>query len=64
MSAGQWAPYSSGSVIRISYPPPPSMSIDVRLRVDKTDAGGSFGGYFDDVSLVRDTVFIGNVESP
>jgi hypothetical protein len=60
-SAGQWASFNSGAII-VTYPPQPSMSINVALRVDKSDAGGSFAGYFDDVSLVRDTIFDGGFE--
>jgi hypothetical protein len=59
---GQWSSYSSGNAILISYPLPASMSIEVYLRVDKTDAGGSFGGNFDGVSLIRDTIFIDGFE--
>lgn len=61
-SAGQWGSYSSGTALRISSPPPSLMSVEVYLRIDKTDAGGSFAAYFDDISLVRDTIFIGDFE--
>jgi hypothetical protein len=60
-TASQWGSYSSGAVLRIDAPQP-LMSINVLLRVDKTDAGGSFGGYFDAISLVRDTIFIDSFE--
>lgn len=60
-TAGQWGSYSTGAVLRIDAPQP-LMSINVRLRVDKTDAGGSFGGYFDAVSQIRDTIFINSFE--
>ena len=40
----------------------PQASIAVELSVEKTPAGGSFGGYFDAISLIRDTLFLDGFE--
>ena len=57
-ATGQWEAFRSAAIV-VSPPAPALMSINVLLRVDKTDAGGNFAGYFDAVSLIRDTIFMG-----
>lgn len=61
-STGQWTSFASGAAINVPNPPAPSMSIQVLMRVDKNEASGTFGGYFDAISLVRDTLFIDGFE--
>lgn len=56
-TTGQWESFQSPAII-VTPPAPPLMSINVLLRVDKIDAGGSFAGNFDAISLVRDTIFM------
>ena len=62
---GAWAAYATTT----SFNPPllvqslnPDASIAVELLVQKTPAGGSFGGYFDAVYLIRDTLFMSGFE--
>lgn len=60
-SLGQWTHYATTGGF---YPPlivpslNPQASILIQFAVEKTEAGGSFGGYFDDAYLIRDTVFM------
>lgn len=62
---GVWTAYATTTL----FNPPlivqslnPDASIAVELLVEKSPAGGSFGGYFDAVSLVRDTLFTSGFE--
>ena len=62
---GAWAAYATTT----SFNPPllvqslnPDASIAVELLVQKKQAGGSFGGYFDAVYLIRDTLFMSGFE--
>lgn len=56
---GQWKSYSTSTaqnpalIVSLN----PAASILIELGVDKPTAGGSFGGYFDAVYLIRDTLF-------
>ena len=60
-SQGAWTTYSttvpSNPVLNVSIRDPEA-SISIELSVDKTTAGGSYGGYFDGAYLIRDTVFL------
>lgn len=56
-SVGQWQRYTSGTFLQIPAPLPPDTTIEVLLGIDKTPGGGSFSGYFDEVSLVYDPIF-------
>lgn len=56
-SNGAWTDYGSS----IAVPALPA-AIEVLLIVQKDQAGGTYGGYFDNVYLVLDTVFIGDFE--
>ncbi|MCR6702976.1 MAG: hypothetical protein NVV68_18325 [Dokdonella sp.] len=58
-SLGQWTYYATtGGLYRpLSVPVLfPEASILIRFSVEKTDAGGSFGGYFDGAYVIRDTL--------
>ncbi len=61
-SVGQWQRYTSGTVLQISGPLAPDTTVEVLLGIDKTPAGGSFRGYFDDVSLALDPIFTNGFE--
>ena len=61
-SIGQWLAYTSGTALRISAPPPPNLSIQILLSVEKTPAGGNFSGYFDAVYLIYDPIFADGFE--
>lgn len=56
---GQWESHSTSTtqnpVLIVSLNP--AASILIELRVYKADASGSFGGYFDDAYVIRDTLF-------
>ncbi|MGA9335114.1 MAG: hypothetical protein WBV39_12615 [Rudaea sp.] len=54
----QWQAYTSGTLLNIPPQSPfPAMAIRISLGVDKSPAGGSFAGYFDNVFLIRDPIF-------
>jgi len=60
-SLGQWTHYATtGGFYQPLIVPSlnPEASILIQFAVEKNDAGGSFGGYFDDAYLIRDTVFV------
>lgn len=60
-SLGQWTHYATtGGFYQPLMVPSlnPSASILIQFSVEKTEADGSFGGYFDDAFLIRDTVFM------
>jgi len=60
-SLGAWTHYATtGGFYQplIVYSLNPEASIFIEFSIEKTEAGGSFGGYFDAAYLIRDTVFI------
>lgn len=60
-SLGQWTRYATtGGFYQPLVVPSlnPEASILIQFSVEKTEANGSFGGHFDDATLIRDTVFI------
>lgn len=59
-SVGQWQRYTSGTFLQIPAPLAPDTTVEVLLGIDKTPAGGSFSGYFDDVTLVFDPPIFAN----
>ena len=60
-SLGQWKRYATSGGFNLPLIVDslnPKASILVEFSIEKTEAGGSFGGYFDDAYLIRDTVFM------
>lgn len=56
-SSGAWRDYEFG--IGVASLP---AAMEVLLIVEKDDAGGTYGGFFDNVHVVLDTVFLGDFE--
>lgn len=59
-SLGEWQRYAAtGGMYPLLIVPSlnPEASILILFAVEKTEAGGSFGGHFDAAYLIRDTIF-------
>ena len=59
-SVGNWKNFRMA--FTLGSPLPPNTSVDIELAVEKTPAGDSLTGYFDNVRLDLDTIFADNFE--